>query len=78
MRRGDAHGAAHARGAPRPRPVGTLPGSLAERILQRAGADVQTYDGGQNEIYDDLASAAPTRCCSTSRSRATTASIDPG
>ena len=36
------------------RKVGTLPGSLAERILTRAGADVRGYDGGQNEIYDDL------------------------
>jgi polar amino acid transport system substrate-binding protein len=36
------------------RAVGTLPGSLAERILQRAGAEVRTYDGGQNEIYADL------------------------
>jgi polar amino acid transport system substrate-binding protein len=36
------------------RPVGTLPGSLAERILQRAGADVRTYDGGQDDIYNDL------------------------
>jgi polar amino acid transport system substrate-binding protein len=36
------------------RPVGTLPGSLAERILQRAGADVRTYDGGQDELYADL------------------------
>ncbi len=38
----------------RGRRIGTLPGSLAERILRRAGADVRTYDGGQNEIYDDL------------------------
>jgi polar amino acid transport system substrate-binding protein len=38
----------------RGRLVGTLPGSLAERILQRAGAEVRTYDGGQNEIYADL------------------------
>jgi polar amino acid transport system substrate-binding protein len=38
----------------RGRHVGTLPGSLAERILQRAGAEVRTYDGGQNEIYADL------------------------
>ena len=38
----------------RGRPAGTLPGSLAERILIRAGAEVKTYDGGQNEIYDDL------------------------
>ncbi len=38
----------------RGRPVGTLPGSLAERILRRAGAEVRTYDGGQNEIYADL------------------------
>jgi polar amino acid transport system substrate-binding protein len=36
------------------RRVGTLPGSLAERILRRAGAEVRTYDGGQNEIYADL------------------------
>src|SRR5262249_15469727 len=36
------------------RRVGTLPGSLAERILVRAGALVKTYDGGQNDIYDDL------------------------
>lgn len=36
------------------RKVGTLPGSLAERMLQRAGAVVLTYDGGQNDIYDDL------------------------
>ncbi|MBK9259574.1 MAG: ABC transporter permease subunit [Polyangiaceae bacterium] len=36
------------------RKVGTLPGSLAARLLQRAGADVRTYEGGQNEIYDDL------------------------
>ena len=36
------------------RRVGTLPGSLAERILRRAGADVRTYDGGQNEIFEDL------------------------
>jgi polar amino acid transport system substrate-binding protein len=36
------------------RRAGTLPASLAERILRRAGADVKTYDGGQNDIYDDL------------------------
>jgi polar amino acid transport system substrate-binding protein len=36
------------------RKVGTLPGSLAERILKRAGAEVKTYDGGQNDIFDDL------------------------
>ncbi|MFZ5444814.1 MAG: ABC transporter substrate-binding protein/permease [Myxococcota bacterium] len=50
------------RGAPGPRTlaelagrkVGTLPGSMAERIAQRAGADVRTYEGGQDEIYDDL------------------------
>ncbi|HET9595480.1 MAG TPA: ABC transporter substrate-binding protein/permease [Anaeromyxobacteraceae bacterium] len=53
VRRGDA-------GAPRSlesvagRRVGTLPGSLAQRILERAGAAVMTYDGGQNDIYDDL------------------------
>jgi len=42
-------------GGARGRRVGTLPGSLAERMLSRAGADVRTYDGGQNEIYADLA-----------------------
>jgi len=40
--------------AARGRRVGTLPGSLAERMLARAGAEVRTYDGGQNEIYADL------------------------
>lgn len=53
VRRGDAR-------APRSvdelkgRPVGTLPGSLAEKILQRAGADVRTYEGGQDDTYNDL------------------------
>ncbi len=53
VRKGDAH-------APRTlaqlkgRRVGTLPNSLASRILERAGAEVRTYDGGQNEIYEDL------------------------
>jgi polar amino acid transport system substrate-binding protein len=36
------------------RRVGTLPGSLAERILHRAGADVRTYESGQDAIYADL------------------------
>jgi polar amino acid transport system substrate-binding protein len=36
------------------REVGTLTGALAERILARAGALVRTYDGGQQQIYDDL------------------------
>ncbi len=36
------------------RTVGTLPGSMAARIAERAGADVRTYDGGQDEIYADL------------------------
>lgn len=34
--------------------VGTLPGSMAERILTRAGAEVKTYEGGQDTIYADL------------------------
>jgi polar amino acid transport system substrate-binding protein len=34
--------------------VGTLPGSLAERIAHRFEADVRTYEGGQDEIYEDL------------------------
>ncbi|MDP2273439.1 MAG: ABC transporter substrate-binding protein/permease [Archangium sp.] len=36
------------------RTVGTLPGSMAARIAERAGADVRTYEGGQDEIYADL------------------------
>lgn len=36
------------------RRIGTLPGTLAERILQRSEAVVRTYEGGQGEIYDDL------------------------
>src|SRR6185369_13514147 len=39
----------------RGRPAGTLPSSFAERILDGAGATVKTYEGGQNEIYADLA-----------------------
>ena len=38
----------------RGRPVGTLPGTLAERMLRAAGADVRTYDGGQEDPYRDL------------------------
>jgi polar amino acid transport system substrate-binding protein len=53
VRRDDA-GAPRTLAALQARPVGTLPGSLAERILRRAGAEVRTYDGGQNEIYADL------------------------
>src|SRR5215470_3146166 len=37
------------------RRVGTLPGTLAERMLRAAGADVRTYDGGQEDPYRDLA-----------------------
>lgn len=53
VRRGDA-GAPRTIEALRGRRVGTLPGTLAARILERAGAEVKTYDGGQSEIYDDL------------------------
>jgi polar amino acid transport system substrate-binding protein len=53
VRKGDAR-APRSLEAMRGRKVGTLPGSLAERILGRAGADVRGYEGGQNEIYDDL------------------------
>ncbi|HYV49237.1 MAG TPA: ABC transporter substrate-binding protein/permease [Myxococcaceae bacterium] len=53
VRRGDA-AAPRTMEALRGRRVGTLPGSLASRILERAGAEVRTYDGGQNEIYEDL------------------------
>ena len=53
VRRGDA-AAPRSFEALRGRRVGTLPSSLAERILKRAGAEVKTYDGGQNDIFDDL------------------------
>ena len=39
----------------RGRRVGTLPGTLAERMLRAAGAEVRTYDGGQDDPYRDLA-----------------------
>src|SRR5262245_43704725 len=39
----------------RGRRVGTLPGTLAERMLRAAGAEVHTYDGGQEDPYRDLA-----------------------
>ncbi len=53
VRRGDTN-APRTAAALQGRKVGTLPGSLAERILKRLGAEVKTYDGGQNDIYDDL------------------------
>ncbi|MBM7111934.1 ABC transporter substrate-binding protein/permease [Archangium primigenium] len=53
VRRGDKN-APHALGELKGRPVGTLPGTLAERVLRREGADVKTYDGGQDDIYADL------------------------
>jgi polar amino acid transport system permease protein/polar amino acid transport system substrate-binding protein len=53
IRRGDA-AAPRTLDALRGRRVGTLPGSLSERMLTRAGADVRGYDGGQNEIFEDL------------------------
>jgi polar amino acid transport system substrate-binding protein len=53
VRRGDA-AAPRALEALAGRRAGTLPSSLAERVLRRAGADVKTYDGGQNDIFDDL------------------------
>lgn len=39
----------------RGRRVGTLPGTLAERMLRAAGAEVRTYEGGQEDPYRDLA-----------------------
>jgi len=39
----------------RGRRVGTLPGTLAEQMLRSLGADVRTYDGGQEDPYRDLA-----------------------
>ena len=53
VRRGDT-AAPRTLEALRGRRVGTLPASLAERILRRAGAEVKTYDGGQDDIYSDL------------------------
>lgn len=53
VRRGDAT-APRSLEALKGRVVGTLPGSMAERIAQRSGAEVRTYEGGQDEIYDDL------------------------
>src|SRR5215472_7727145 len=54
VRRGDP-GAPATLEALRGRRVGTLPGTLAERMLRTAGADVRTYDGGQEDPYRDLA-----------------------
>jgi polar amino acid transport system substrate-binding protein len=53
VRRGDPHAPASL-AALRGRRVGTLPGTLAERMLRAAGADVRTYDGGQEDPYRDL------------------------
>ncbi|HET9155562.1 MAG TPA: ABC transporter substrate-binding protein/permease [Myxococcaceae bacterium] len=54
VRRGDPHAPASLADL-RGRRVGTLPGTLAERMLRGAGADVRTYDGGQEDPYRDLA-----------------------
>jgi polar amino acid transport system substrate-binding protein len=53
IRRGDT-AAPRALGTVAGRRVGTLPGSLAERVLRAAGADVRTYDGGQDDLFRDL------------------------
>jgi polar amino acid transport system substrate-binding protein len=53
VRRGDSS-APRTLEATKGRRIGTLPGSVPERMLQRMGADARTYEGGQNEIYDDL------------------------
>jgi polar amino acid transport system substrate-binding protein len=53
IRRGDAN-APRTFAALRGRRIGTLPSSAAERILRAAGADVATYDGGQDDAYSDL------------------------
>ncbi|MGV3622461.1 MAG: ABC transporter substrate-binding protein/permease [Archangium sp.] len=55
IRRGDSN-APRSIDALKGRRIGTLPGSMASRILERAEADVRTYEGGANEIYDDLKS----------------------
>jgi polar amino acid transport system substrate-binding protein len=36
------------------RKVGTLPNSMAQHILEGAGAEARTYEGGQDEVYEDL------------------------
>ena len=53
VRKGDAAAPRSVEGL-KGRKVGTLPGSMGERILTQAGADVRTYEGGQDEIYADL------------------------
>jgi polar amino acid transport system substrate-binding protein len=53
VRRGDPS-APHSLAQVRGRAVGTLPGSLSERILRREGAVPKAYEGGQDEIYADL------------------------
>jgi polar amino acid transport system substrate-binding protein len=53
IRKGDVR-APRALGRVAGRRVGTLPGSLAERTLRAAGADVKTYDGGQDDLFRDL------------------------
>jgi len=53
VRRGDAK-APRTMEALRGRRVGTLPSSLAEQIAKRAGAEVLTYENGQDAIYADL------------------------
>jgi polar amino acid transport system substrate-binding protein len=54
VRRGEAHPPS-ALEELRGRPVGTLPGTVAERSLRSVGADVRTYDGSQEDPYRDLA-----------------------
>ena len=53
VRRGDPN-APRTLAALRGRRAGTLPGSAAERILRAAGAEVATYEGGQDDVYRDL------------------------
>jgi polar amino acid transport system substrate-binding protein len=53
VRRGDPH-APTSLDQLHGRRVGTLPATLAERLLRAAGADVRTYDGGQEDPYRDL------------------------
>jgi polar amino acid transport system substrate-binding protein len=36
------------------RKIAALSGTMAERIARTAGADVKSYEGGQNEMYEDL------------------------
>jgi polar amino acid transport system substrate-binding protein len=53
VRAGDPH-APRSPGELKGLKIGTLPSTLAQKILERAGAEVKAYDGGQETLYADL------------------------